>query len=219
MLTNGGHIFFTHMVELLIFPMKFHINESSMENILYFVEVAHIAVVHIKMDTSKEKLINVHIEDGRIIHFKAYAEDLLYTNLNDPTMITNPNNVSLNAYSYLSTVKQNSGFGIDSEFEGVQKVRNLQQHLYWPGMSNFNTYLQEGIIGNCLLNPEDSVRSDHVYGLARPLLQGGMKRRRNPSKMVSRVPLPIDILLNHKSIQLYLNCFFINGMPFLHTNS
>ena len=62
------------------------------------------------MDTSKEKLIKVHIKDGKIIHFKSCAEGILYTNLNDPTMITNPTNVSLNAYYYLSRVKQDLGF-------------------------------------------------------------------------------------------------------------
>ena len=37
----------------------------------------------------------------KIIHFKVCAQGLFYTNLNDPTMITNPTNVSLNAYYYL----------------------------------------------------------------------------------------------------------------------
>ena len=75
-----------------------------MSSILSFAESANIVGVHIKMDTSKEKVINVHIEDRKIVHFKACSEVLLYTNLNDPIMITNPMNVSLNFYSYLSTV-------------------------------------------------------------------------------------------------------------------
>ena len=72
--------------------------------ILYFVEFAKIAVVPIKMDTSKEKVINVQIEDGKIINFKAFAEGLFYTNLNDPTKITNYTNIYLDTYSYISTI-------------------------------------------------------------------------------------------------------------------
>ena len=98
MSTNGRHVYFNQMGDLLILPMKVHINESSMENILSFLEVANITGVHIKMDTGKEKVINVYIEDGKIIHFKAFTEGLLYTNLIDPTMITNPINIPLNAY-------------------------------------------------------------------------------------------------------------------------
>ena len=108
MLKNGGHLSLNHMGDLLLLPIKFHINEYSMATIIYFVEVANIAGVNINMETSKEKLINDHIEDGKIIHFKKCAEVLFYTNLNDPIMITNPSNVSLNAYYYTSTVKQNS---------------------------------------------------------------------------------------------------------------
>ena len=81
-----------------------------MAKILSFAEFINISGLHTKMDTSKEKLINVHIEDGNIIHFKARAEGLFYTNRNNPTIITNPTNVYLNDYFYLSTVKQNSDF-------------------------------------------------------------------------------------------------------------
>ena len=108
------------MGDLLLFPMKFYINESSMPNILYFAEASKIAGVHINMETSREKVINVHIEDGKIIHFKACSEGIFYTNLNNPTMITNPNNVSLNAYYYLSTKK--TQIFTDYKIEGAQRV-------------------------------------------------------------------------------------------------
>ena len=66
------------MGDLLLFPMKVHTNESSMVNILSFADVANIAGVHINMDTSKGKAINMHIEDEKIIHFKACAEEGLH---------------------------------------------------------------------------------------------------------------------------------------------
>ena len=118
-----------------------------MANTLYLAKVSNIAGAYTKMNKSKEKLINVHIKDVKTIYFKACADGLFYTNLNDPTMITNPTNVYLNAYYYLSMVKKTEFF-TNSEIEGAQKVRKLQQHLYWPGTSNFKTYLQEGMIRN-----------------------------------------------------------------------
>ena len=51
--------------------MTVHINEYFMENILSFTEVANISGVHIKMDASKEKVINVHMKDRHIINFRA----------------------------------------------------------------------------------------------------------------------------------------------------
>ena len=49
------------MGKVLLFPMTVHINESPMANILSLAEVANIAGVHIKMDTSKENAINLHM--------------------------------------------------------------------------------------------------------------------------------------------------------------
>ena len=65
-MTNGGHLYFNHTEELLILPMTFHVNELSMANILSFAEVSNIAGVNIKMYTSKQKVINVHIKDREI---------------------------------------------------------------------------------------------------------------------------------------------------------
>ena len=78
------------------------------------------------MEMSKGTVINVHFEEGKIIHFKAYAQGIFCINLSDPTIITNPDNVSLEAYSYLSTLKQNSECFTDSEIEGAQKFQKLQ---------------------------------------------------------------------------------------------
>ena len=76
MLKNSGHLSFNQMRYLLLFPMKSPINESSMENILYFSDIANIAGFNINMDTSKEKLINVHIKDSKRIHFKVCVEGI-----------------------------------------------------------------------------------------------------------------------------------------------
>ena len=97
-----------------------------MANIHYFAEVANIAGVHIKMDTSKGKVINVHIEDGKIIHFKAFAEGIVYTNLNEPTMITNPTNVRLNAYYYISMVNQNSDILVILKLKEHRKFKSYR---------------------------------------------------------------------------------------------
>ena len=68
---------------------------------------------------------------------------------------------------------------------------------------------------NFPLTTEDSVRADHIYGIAIPLIQGGMKCYRDPAVKVPKNPLPADISLHHKDIELCID-FYINGMPFLH---
>ena len=82
---------------------------------------------------------------------------------------------------------------------------------------NLKNYLREGMIRNFPLNPEDSVRANHIYGPFRLLLQGGMNRLGNLSKRAPRVTLPTDISLHHKYIELYLFFPCMNRIPFLHT--
>ena len=124
MLMNGGHPYLNQMGDLLLFSIKFHINESFMAKILSFAEAANITGVYINMKTSKEKVINVHIKDRKIIHFKACVEDIFYTNINDLNIITNPTTFSPNTYSYISMVKK-SEFFTDFEVEGARKIREL----------------------------------------------------------------------------------------------
>ena len=137
MLTNNRHLSFNNIGDLLLFPMKVYINKSSMENILSFVEGAKIAGVHNKIDTPKEKVINVHIKDGEIIHFKACAEILFYTNINDPIIITNPTNVSLDDYSYLSTILKNRYFKL---------ILTFKDCINFKGYSNILTGLGRQIL-------------------------------------------------------------------------
>ena len=59
--------------ELLLFLMIFHMNESFMKNILSFVDISNIVGFHIKMDTSKEKVIDINMHDRLILHFRACA--------------------------------------------------------------------------------------------------------------------------------------------------
>ena len=46
-----------------------------------------------------------------------------------------------------------------------------------------------------------------------------MKRHRNTNVKVPILHLPEDILLNHKDIEIYIDFFYINRMPFLYKNS
>ena len=71
---------------------------------------------------------------------------------------------------------------------------------------------------NFPLTTENSVRADHIYGIAIPLIQGGMKCYRDPAVKVPKNTLTADISLHHKDIELCMD-FYINGMPFLHKNS
>ena len=63
------------------------------------------------------------MQDRQILHFRVCVEGLFYKNLDDSSMVTNPINTSVNPYSFLYTVKQNSELFTDSEVEGERKIQ------------------------------------------------------------------------------------------------
>ena len=75
------------------------------------------------------------------------------------------------------------------------------------------------MIHNCPFITKDLVIDDRIYGPAKPLLQGSMKHHSKSAVEVPIFPLPAEILLHCKYIKLYIDLFYINGMPFLHTKS
>ena len=83
LLTNEGHPYFNQMGAILILPMAVHNNESSMANILSFAEVDNIEGMHINMESPKEKVINVHIKDGKLFISKhmrgVFSKQILIT--------------------------------------------------------------------------------------------------------------------------------------------
>ena len=60
----------------------------------------------------------------KIIRFKSCIEGLFCSNLNYPIMITNTTNFPLKAYSYLSTVKQDSEFLLILILKERRKLEN-----------------------------------------------------------------------------------------------
>ena len=101
--------------------MTFHINKSSVANILSFSEVANIAGVHMKMDISKEKVINIHIQDSRVIHLRTRAEDMFYKIIDDTIMVNNPINTSVIPTLFYPTQNKSLNFSLILELNQQEK--------------------------------------------------------------------------------------------------
>ena len=71
------------------------------------------------------------------------------------------------------------------------------------------------MIRNFPLNTEDSVIAYRIYRTAGPLLQGGIKRFRNPYEKVPIISLKTDISLHHKNIKLYFIIYIYEQNAFL----
>ena len=147
MLINRVHLYLNQMGVLLILPITVHMNEYYIVEYPIFSEVSNNARVHINMDTSKEKFTNVLIKERNIIHFKAYAEGLFHKNLDKESMTTNTGNVSVNAYYYLSNIK-NLIFLVILKLKERGKFGNCRNICTGQEHHIFKTYLHKGMIRN-----------------------------------------------------------------------
>jgi hypothetical protein len=213
--TNGGSKLFKKRGTLRLFPLDVHFNKDSMATIVSMKDLASLANVRIHMDSHKERAIFVDF-GASTFKFQECQDGLYY--YDTASKATKPKDTVSN-YSLLSTVAANKEFYTSNEIKGANSARALQQTIGWPSTSTFKTIIKHNLIRNSSVTIDDINRAELIYGTATPLLQGKMTRIHPPQAKITKIPLPLPISENHKHLQLYIDFFFINGIPFLHTKS
>ena len=80
--------------------------------------------------------------------------------------------------------------------------------------------LTTNYIRNCLVTLDDAKRTLHIYGLRVAHLRGiTVQTKPEKIEMMDLVPIPRQILKAQKFINLFVNYFFVQGLPVLHTIS
>ena len=72
-------------------------------------------------------------------------------------------------------------------------------------------------VKNYPFTTNDIDRAEFLYGPATPILQGKMTRDTPLSKPSVFMPVPLNILQFHSSIDLYTDFLYVNKLPFIHT--
>ena len=217
-ITNGGSQIFKQTATLNILPLPVHFNSNSLANILSLSDVANLPGARITMDSTVEKAINLH-HNGVTLKFEECSDGLYFLD----TSKYNPTKPSVTSYSkslsLLQTVNSNKEFYTKREIKGAEKARALQAQIGWPGTSAFKNIISSNLIRNSGITVDDVSRAEHIYGIPAPLLQGKMTRTKPISNKIQRIPLPPPIQQQHSSLDLFIDFFYVNNIPFLHTKS
>ena len=99
------------------------------------------------------------------------------------------------------------------------QVRELQQQMMWPSDEAMESYLRHGMIKNTELAPKDLDNAKMILGKADAPLKGkttvaSMTKDKSQQVMLQDIPGLKEIMVN-----LYIDLFYVNGIPFLHTKS
>ena len=220
LVTNGnGSIVFEETAIPHILPgFRVHFNPSSMANILSLRDVASLPGVRITMDSSVARAINVHLPSGMTYVFNEASNGLYVMDVSSIGNVTNPI-ITNYSPSFLSTVSDNQAHFTRLQIEGANNARLLHEQIGWPSLADFKRYISTNSILNCKVTLEDVDRAEFIYGTPLPILKGKMTRPSPKYKPPTLAILPPHIKQHHSNIELYVDFFYVNQLPFLHTKS
>ena len=121
--------------------------------------------------------------------------------------------------SLLNTVANNKLFFTKSQIKNAETTRYLQQCIRWTSCNAFKICLSNNMINNSKVGMDDIQRSITIYGFPEPLLSGKMTGPSQTQFINSQVRLPIEILQQHKYLQLFMDVFYVNRILFLITKT
>ena len=216
--TNGGSESFKQHGMMRLLPLRVHFNAQSIANIVSLSDIANLEGARLTMDTNIARAINLHI-NGTTIHFRECADGLYYYDTSDSNSSNHSNAMPVTPYStsFVQTVTANKSLYSRRDIQGADRARELQQQLGWPSDNAFARIINDNLIHNSAVTIQDVQRALHIYGTATPLLQGKMVRASPTSVDVHTSPLPTHIIQQHPTLQLYVDFFYVNKIPFLHT--
>lgn len=79
----------------------------------------------------------------------------------------------------------------------------------------FQTIHKNNLINNATITTDDINRAELIAGPAEPILAGKMTKLPPITHKIQKVPLPLPISQHHAKVQLYVDLFYRNKMPFL----
>jgi hypothetical protein len=89
-----------------------------------------------------------------------------------PPKTPNSTTFNVNAYLFLNTVEQNKQAYTWPEIEGAGRARELYRKIGRPSEKEFKDILQNNLIRNCPVTPDDAKQALHIYGSDVATLQG-----------------------------------------------
>ena len=219
MRSNGGSLDYYLKSTLKMFPLEVHFNENSMANIISLFDLINVPGVIITMDTRKDSGFNVTFGD-KLYQFTPFENGLYYFDTRTgPRSVCDKTKSDVSTYSLLQTVNDNKQFYTASEIKGAETARLQQEELGWPSATFYKHIIKENLLTNTEVTIDDVHRADHIFGPAKPLLQGTMTRQKPTTNKIEKIPLPLPISTHHTSVSLSVDFFYVNGHTFFTSKS
>ena len=219
MQSNGGSMTYGLKSTMKLFPLEVAYNENSVGNVISFFHLIQVPGMVITLDNRVNYGFNVTYQ-GKYYQFLPFENGLYYFDTrNEPRSVDDNTNNEVSPYLLLQTVEDNKAFYTQREIKGAENARLQQEALGWPSDDYYKYIIKENLITNTEVTLDDVQRAQHIYGPAKPLLQGAMTRLKPTNNKIEKIPLPLPISNQHKSISISVDFFYVNGHVFFTSKS
>ena len=222
MTSNGGSMNYFLKSTMKTFPLDVWYNESSIGNIISFFHLISVPNLVLTLDNREHFGFNVTYK-GYFYQFFPFGNGLYYWDTRKaPTKLKveeAKSKVEVNPYFFLQSVADNKAFYTPAEIKGAERARLQQEAIGWPSDDFYKHIIKENLLTNTEVTINDVQRATHIFGPAKPLLQGQMTRLKPTTNKIEKIPLPLPIAEHHKSVHLSVDFFFVNGHAFFTSKS
>ena len=128
-------------------------------------------------------------------HFLPYENGLYYYDTRvEPRSVTDKAKEVVNPYSFLQSVEDNKVFYSQREIKGAVISRLQQEEIGWPSDDFYKYIIKENLLTNTEVTLDDVHRATHIFGPAKPLLQGEMIRLKPTSNKIEKNPTTVTCI-------------------------
>jgi hypothetical protein len=119
----------------------------------------------------------------------------------------------------VNTVAENREGYTQRPYDDVKQARRALGMVGYPSNKDFNNMLRSNMINNCPVISKSVSAANKIFCPDIASMKGKTKRRQPEPVVTDYVEIPKAILDLDKDVTLTVNVMFVDGIPFLVTNS
>jgi len=119
----------------------------------------------------------------------------------------------------VQTINENKSFYSDRQIAPALRARELMHTLGCPSVADLKRIIKMNAIKDCPVTVDDIILAKKIFGLDVASLKG-KKVRQTPTPVVAEIiEIPRELMAAQEEVELCIDTFFINPLPFFSTIS
>jgi hypothetical protein len=122
-------------------------------------------------------------------------------------------------FGFVQTVQDNMKLFSKRQLAGAQWARKLHEHLLCPLTPDYRAIVGAGGVLGSDVTLDDVKAAEVIWGHSVLKMKGNMNRKNGKRMTQSIVKVPTELIKLHKTVELAIDCFFVNKHIFFTTIS